>query len=271
MYLTPPGEERFEAAALVVVATDWQRVREQSLAAPIRRSGDSGPVLDAWTIAGDTVAPAFARSLYAAMFGPRRDRKVPVMHSTQAAESFRYFAEEAVPAAVAQGIDEIHEDWDGSPLFLLASPEEPDLALFVLESDPGIDQLTEIVEIVRELEHPPVAVALVLSGPLFTPAGHVPNEGLLSILSVDDGARQAARCRRLIAGDDGRTVVTDLPPDVVAQIQPGVTRWFMTELLAICGSLRGGEEADQAPWEALLQQARERGTTPDSTSEAGAA
>lgn len=261
-YLTSSDEEQFEAALLSVVATDWQRARELSTAARIQRPPGQAPRLDDWPIVKNEVAPAIGRALYGSMFGPRRDRGRSSETDPPNAQRFRLFAEEAVPDALGPAIEQVGEEWDGSPWLLLARPETPDLDFFLITGEPGIESLRDIREAVRNLDDPPVAAALAFSGPLIGPTGMVPKEGMLSILCADDQGRQSFRCRRLHTDENGHPAVSQLPPDVEGEAMPGdVTRWFMAELLVLCGAIRNGDvDASSGAWEALLNEAKGRDT-----------
>jgi hypothetical protein len=99
--------------------------------------------------------------------------------------------EEIIPLFLGDLIEQVGDEWDGSPFLVLAIPEHPELDAFILTAESGAERMTDMREAVRASIELPVAAAYVVSSPLFTTTGLAPGEGLLSIFCAHADGREA--------------------------------------------------------------------------------
>jgi hypothetical protein len=172
---------------------------------------------------------------------------------------FEEFAQRSVPDALGDVIDQIRNEWDGSPIFVLAIPGHEQLDPFVLPAEAGAARLAQILDALLSFDELPVAAAFASSAPLFTSSGVAPGEGMLSIYCADSDGRETTVFKRLHENEAGEATVGELPGDFEGQMMAGVTTEFINELLTHCGEIHAGEvPADAEKWDDLLDGAVER-------------
>jgi hypothetical protein len=159
---------------------------------------------------------------------------------TDIVDEFEEFVEEEVPACLTAVIEQVRDEWDGSPILLLAIPEHPEVDAYVITAENAILRLSDIHRIVTATREVPVACAYVTSSRLIRPTGVTEGEGMLSIFCADENGRQAASFKRLSTDENDRMTVDDLPADVQSQMLSGVTTGFIRDLLKMCGEVRAG-------------------------------
>ncbi|MGH2987396.1 MAG: hypothetical protein ACRDLO_12015, partial [Solirubrobacterales bacterium] len=54
-------------------------------------------------------------------------RQLVTERRTSDEQGFTEFVEQSLPEALADVIDQVRDEWDGSPFFVLATPEHPQL------------------------------------------------------------------------------------------------------------------------------------------------
>jgi hypothetical protein len=127
-------------------------------------------------------------------------------------EDFTEFVELSVPEALTDVIEQVRDEWDGSPFFILAIPEHFQLDAFIVSADAGAERMGQMLDAVRASAELPVAAALAVSSPLFRPTGLVPGEGLLSIFCAHAEGRQAMTFKRFYEDEAGCAALGDTPP-----------------------------------------------------------
>jgi hypothetical protein len=171
---------------------------------------------------------------------------------------FREYCERAVPDALGDAIDQIKDEWDGSPFLLLAIPGHENLDAFLMTST-GADRLASIVEAFRFGEALPAAASIAFSMPLFTPPGPRPEEGMLLVTSAHDSGATRHDYWRLRFDEADTAVVDALPNGVVGETLPSATADLLRDLVVLCGQIEAGrEDEDSDRWDELLAEAQAR-------------
>lgn len=159
-----------------------------------------------------------------------------------------------VPGLLEELVEEIRDDWDGSPLLVITSGQDAVDASILTGA--GEERLEAIVDAFGESESVPKAAALMLSSPLVTSSGPEPGLAMLSVFCTDAAAREEWLYGQLGAGPHGAAEITELPDDVDVQMLPSATTDLIRDLLIACASVTDKSELDPQSFEPLLEEAK---------------
>jgi hypothetical protein len=161
---------------------------------------------------------------------------------------------EHVPELLEELVEEIRDEWDGSPLLVITSGQDA-VDAFILTGT-GEERLEAIVGAFAESASVPEAAALMLSSPLVTSRGLEPGRAVLTVFCADAAAREEWLFGQLGAGPTGAAEITELPDDVDVQMLPSATTDLVRDLLVGCAKVPDGSELDPRSFEPLLEEAK---------------
>jgi hypothetical protein len=235
-YLHPPSDEvhhpqgdsnRIESVILALLSIEGAGDR-LTLGAKIERTDSSPPELADFERLENNVPANIGEPI-------ARGLELGIPDS----DDFTAFVNEDLPEYLAYAIGALGDDWNGSPLFVLAIPERDDLDGNVLTGESASDRVREMYSVIRRGDLP-VAGAYVASAPMVTPVGPVAKEAILFISCADAEGRQSDTAKRLYVDEAGVTQIGELPDDVQPSRMPSEIVRFLVAIMGVAGLDRAG-------------------------------